>query len=219
MRRQAGEQQELAAGAAPAAILCCCHGKFAKPRLASRGPRGVQHRVRPNTLTERLLGFSALTPPPAPDAAHETLLEFPDNRVLIDLCGEHDRNLAQIEQRLNVQIIRRGNQLAVMGPRADRSRAVALLQALYSRIEAGRAGRRRRDRRPDPAWARRGTAGGRPADDVPRRHARAARPARSRSSRGPRRRRPMSPTCSSTNWPSASARRAPARPISRSRSG
>ena len=84
------------------------------------------------------MGFSAFTPPPAPDVPHETLLEFPDNRLLIDLCGEHDRNLAQIEQRLNVQIIRRGNQLAVMGLRPDRSRAVSLLQSLYSRLESGR---------------------------------------------------------------------------------
>ena len=83
------------------------------------------------------MGFSALTPPPAPDL-QETLLEFPENRILIDLCGEHDRNLALIEQRLDVQIVRRGNQLAVMGRRADRSKAVSLLQALYSRIEAGR---------------------------------------------------------------------------------
>ena len=84
------------------------------------------------------MGLSAFTPPPAPEASAETLLEFPDNRILIDLCGEHDRNLAQIEQRLNVQIIRRGNQLAVLGQRPERSRAVSLLQALYSRIETGR---------------------------------------------------------------------------------
>jgi phosphate starvation-inducible PhoH-like protein len=84
------------------------------------------------------LGFSAITPPPAPDVLTETLLEFPDNRTLIDLCGEFDRNLAQIEHKLGVQIIRRGNQLAVMGPRSDRARAVSVLQALYSRIEQGR---------------------------------------------------------------------------------
>jgi phosphate starvation-inducible PhoH-like protein len=85
------------------------------------------------------LGFSAHNPPPAPDAATETLLEFPDNRTLIDLCGEFDRNLAQIEHKLGVQIIRRGNQLAVMGDAADRTRAVSVLQALYARIESGRA--------------------------------------------------------------------------------
>lgn len=89
------------------------------------------------------MGVSASTPSSASaiaqDNAHETLLEFPDNRHLIPLCGEHDRHLALIEQRLGVQIIRRGNQLAIMGPRGDRSRTVALLQVLYNRVESGRS--------------------------------------------------------------------------------
>ncbi len=70
---------------------------------------------------------------------HETHLEFPDNRVLIDLCGEFDRNLAQIEHKLGVQILRRGNQLAVIGEQELRDQAGAVLQALYARLEAGRS--------------------------------------------------------------------------------
>ena len=46
--------------------------------------------------------------------AVQQLIDFPDNRLLIDLCGEYDRNLADLEKKL-VQIIRRGNQLAVHG--------------------------------------------------------------------------------------------------------
>ncbi len=80
--------------------------------------------------------FSALTPPNAEDPEHELLLEFPDNRVLIDLCGEFDRNLAQIEERLGVQILRRGNQLAVLGE--ARPEAARVLNALYVRLEAGK---------------------------------------------------------------------------------
>jgi phosphate starvation-inducible PhoH-like protein len=45
------------------------------------------------------LGISALTPPTRPDDVVETLLEFPDNRLLIDLCGEFDRNLSQVDIR------------------------------------------------------------------------------------------------------------------------
>ena len=33
------------------------------------------------------------------EALREHLLEFPDNRLLIELCGEYDRNLAEIEQK------------------------------------------------------------------------------------------------------------------------
>ncbi|MFY0690423.1 MAG: PhoH family protein [Paracoccaceae bacterium] len=61
-------------------------------------------------------------------------MEFPDNRLLIDLCGEFDRNLAHIEQLLDVQIIRRGNQLAVMGE--ARGEGARVLNALYARLEA-----------------------------------------------------------------------------------
>jgi len=84
------------------------------------------------------LGISALTPPPRPEDLHETLLEFPDNRLLIDLCGEFDRNLAQIEHQLGVHILRRGNHLAVVGSAEGRGRAAAVLQTLYGRLETGR---------------------------------------------------------------------------------
>jgi phosphate starvation-inducible protein PhoH and related proteins len=83
------------------------------------------------------LGISALTPPTAEDIV-ETILEFPDNRLLIDLCGEFDRNLAQIEHQMGVHILRRGNRLAVIGERAAREQAAAVLRSLYARLESGR---------------------------------------------------------------------------------
>ncbi|OSP56553.1 PhoH family protein [Pseudoruegeria sp. SK021] len=68
----------------------------------------------------------------------EIHLEFPDNRLLIDLCGEFDRNLTQIETALEVQIIRRGNQLALLGASDSQARAAEVLNALYARLEQGR---------------------------------------------------------------------------------
>ena len=61
-------------------------------------------------------------PLPPEIRAPEVLVEFPDNRLLIDLCGEYDKNLADLEQRLSVQILRRGNQLAILGSRMPRPR-------------------------------------------------------------------------------------------------
>ncbi|MEI4485820.1 PhoH family protein [Frigidibacter sp. MR17.14] len=84
------------------------------------------------------MGISALTPPPRPEDVHETLLEFADNRHLRDLCGQFDRNLAQIEHALGVHILRRGNQLAVVGTPDQRGQAAAILQDLYARLEGGR---------------------------------------------------------------------------------
>jgi phosphate starvation-inducible protein PhoH and related proteins len=83
------------------------------------------------------LALSALTPPPAGDV-QETHLEFPDNRLLIDLCGQYDRNLAQVEHKLGVQIVRRGNLLSIMGESGAREHAPQVLEGLYARLEAGR---------------------------------------------------------------------------------
>ncbi|MGB0905156.1 MAG: phosphate starvation-inducible protein PhoH, partial [Mangrovicoccus sp.] len=69
--------------------------------------------------------------------AVETILEYPDNRLLVDLCGEYDRNLAQIEHSLSLQILRRGNQLALMGEEASRRRGAEVLDGLYERLEKG----------------------------------------------------------------------------------
>ncbi|MEM6322982.1 MAG: PhoH family protein [Pseudomonadota bacterium] len=75
----------------------------------------------------------------ASEISHETVIEFADNRLLIDLCGEFDRNLAQVEHGLGVQILRRGNHLAVMGEVDARAKAADVLQSLYDRLEGGRA--------------------------------------------------------------------------------
>ncbi|WP_428845066.1 PhoH family protein [Gymnodinialimonas ceratoperidinii] len=66
----------------------------------------------------------------------ERTIEFSDNRLLIELCGEYDRNLAQLEQLLSVQINRRGNILAILGEARDR--AAEVLQGLYERLEQGK---------------------------------------------------------------------------------
>ena len=84
------------------------------------------------------MAIDALTTAPADDALVETSLDFPDNRLLVDLCGEFDRNLAQIEHGLGLQIARRGNHLALMGDSGARAAGEALLRGLYERLEAGR---------------------------------------------------------------------------------
>ncbi len=74
-----------------------------------------------------------------PDKLVETLIEFPDNRLLVDLCGEYDRNLSDIEQKLGVQILRRGNQLAIFGDEPTTKAAEDMLTSLYERLEEGRS--------------------------------------------------------------------------------
>ncbi len=68
----------------------------------------------------------------------EILLNFENNRYLIDLCGEFDRNLAQIEAALDVQILRRDNGLGVLGEPEGQAKASNILQYLYGRAERGK---------------------------------------------------------------------------------
>jgi phosphate starvation-inducible protein PhoH and related proteins len=84
------------------------------------------------------LGISALTPPPGIGDPMQTQLEFADNRLLVDLCGEYDRNLVKLEQELGVQVVRRGNQLHIMGDSDARQRAAETLNALYDRLNEGK---------------------------------------------------------------------------------
>ena len=70
--------------------------------------------------------------------AEGTILEFPDNNLLIELCGEFDRNLARIEQQLDLNILRRGNQLTIIGSQDTRKEAAQVLNSLHERLESGR---------------------------------------------------------------------------------
>ncbi|MEL6101040.1 MAG: PhoH family protein [Pseudomonadota bacterium] len=74
--------------------------------------------------------------PPKPTG--EALLEFPDNRLLIDLCGPYDRNLVAIEKALDVRIVRRGNEIAILGDEDVQRRTIEVLNALYLRLESGK---------------------------------------------------------------------------------
>ena len=51
---------------------------------------------------------------PASDLTH-VVLAFDDNRLAGDLFGQFDQNLAEIERRLHVSLIARGNQVTIKG--------------------------------------------------------------------------------------------------------
>lgn len=64
-------------------------------------------------------------------------LEFDDNRLLPVLFGEHDRNLARVEQALGVSVVSRGNHLSITGPAGAVQTAEATFRLLYDRLERG----------------------------------------------------------------------------------
>jgi len=73
----------------------------------------------------------------APQSGAPLHLQFDDNRLLPLLFGQHDQNLARIEQELGVSLVSRGNQLAISGPPAAMQVARAVLTGLYQRLKRG----------------------------------------------------------------------------------
>jgi len=69
---------------------------------------------------------------------NETRIEFSDNRLLAELCGEFDRNLTIIETDQSLQIVRRGNLLILVGDTNACMQTASILQSLYVRLEQGR---------------------------------------------------------------------------------
>jgi len=65
------------------------------------------------------------------------LMDFDDNSLLSELFGEHDRNLARIEQRLNVSLSSRGNRVAIIGAPSAQAATKSVLDDLYARLKKG----------------------------------------------------------------------------------
>ncbi len=68
----------------------------------------------------------------------ELNLSFPDNKLLIELCGPFDQHLTQVETALEMQIIRRGNELMLVGENGSTDKAKDVLETMYARLEAGK---------------------------------------------------------------------------------
>lgn len=64
-------------------------------------------------------------------------LDFSSNALLVELCGRHDSNLQQVEERLGVQLVTRGNQLAIFGPPEQADKAKMVLEDLYELLKNG----------------------------------------------------------------------------------
>lgn len=71
------------------------------------------------------------------DDAQAAQLEFDDNAALARVVGAHDRHLAEIERKLNVEITRRGNHLTIHGTTTARTHGAQVLRDIYAHAVAG----------------------------------------------------------------------------------
>ncbi len=98
-----------------------------------------KHRAKPASSEPRTgrIGPGQETPSRDQWRRRQSVIEFDDNALVAALSGEHDRNLARIEQWLGVELAPRGNRIAVSGDAPARARAVAVLNGLYDRLKKG----------------------------------------------------------------------------------
>ncbi|MDE1172313.1 MAG: PhoH family protein [Parvibaculaceae bacterium] len=73
------------------------------------------------------------------DKENSLVLAFDNNRLLTELFGEHDRNLARIEQGLDILATSRGNKVVITGSSDKREQAGRVFNELYARLKAGAA--------------------------------------------------------------------------------
>jgi phosphate starvation-inducible protein PhoH and related proteins len=83
---------------------------------------------------------------------------FDDIRLVRDLLGDYDANLAVLEDRLGIQAVVNGNVVSLRGPEQSRETAKSVLEQLYGRLAQGEmigvgevVGAIRHARTPEPA--------------------------------------------------------------------
>ena len=66
-----------------------------------------------------------------------TVVFFDDMRLVRDLLGDYDANLAVLEDRLGVEAVVNGNAVSLRGPEASCATAKSVLEQLYGRLAQG----------------------------------------------------------------------------------
>lgn len=77
--------------------------------------------------------------PFAQDPPATERLEFPDNRLVMRLCGALDGHLKQMEERLAVSLHPLGNRITIIAPEPRLQQVQQLLETLYHALEQGHA--------------------------------------------------------------------------------
>lgn len=73
------------------------------------------------------------------DVTQSRILSFANNALLPQLFGQHDQNLARLEQRLSVHIASRGNRIVISGKNTALAAAEQVLKHLYRMLEDGQS--------------------------------------------------------------------------------
>ena len=70
---------------------------------------------------------------------HQLVVPFDDNRLVAELFGEYDANLAVLEDRLEIEIVAHGNVVTLRGVASSCDIAKRVLEDLYGRLAEGQS--------------------------------------------------------------------------------
>lgn len=83
------------------------------------------------------LNFSNKNPSKPSNKKKTIKIEFPDNSLFSLLCGEYDHHILDLEKKLNISIIARGNVIVLSGNDKNVSFAANVLKETYSELDKG----------------------------------------------------------------------------------
>ena len=93
---------------------------------------------RPPLTRERKAASDQSAKAPSVNGREEPLVVFFDDiRLVRDLLGDYDANLAVLEDRLGIQAVVNGNVVSLRGPEHSRETAKSVLEQLYGRLAQG----------------------------------------------------------------------------------
>jgi phosphate starvation-inducible PhoH-like protein len=105
---------------------------------ASSGGRVTKASGRKSSLARgRGAALKRSTAAHANGGGEPTVVFFDDIRLVRDLLGDYDANLAVLEDRLGVEAVVNGNAVSLRGPEASCATAKSVLEQLYGRLAQG----------------------------------------------------------------------------------
>jgi phosphate starvation-inducible protein PhoH and related proteins len=107
-------------------------------RASSGGRVSNKASIRKSSLARRRgAALKSSTSAQVNGGGEPTVVFFDDMRLVRDLLGDYDANLAVLEDRLGVEAVVNGNAVSLRGPEASTATAKSVLEQLYGRLAQG----------------------------------------------------------------------------------
>jgi phosphate starvation-inducible protein PhoH and related proteins len=106
-------------------------------RASSGGRVTSKASIKKASMARRPGAAPKRSPAGANGGGEPTVVYFDDLRLVRDLLGDYDANLAVLEDRLGVEAVVNGNAVSLRGPEVACATAKSVLEQLYGRLSQG----------------------------------------------------------------------------------